>query len=87
MILRIIISAPIVALFFALPVYLIASEGPLLIVFIVKYAGPSFLIAFILFGYSKGMIYQRIFDGSLLNEEDVSEHLSLSIGNLEELEE
>lgn len=81
---RIVLSALPAIPIYVCPLYLIAPRRYVFIIFTLKYALPSFLITFLLFGHSK-MIYERL---GLIREDDVEEsETSMNLGKLEEAEE
>ena len=82
---RVVLSALAIVPIFVCPVYLISSSRFVFAVLMVKYAIPSFIIGFILFGHSK-TIYERF---NLINEEEISLELenSLNMGQIEDVEE
>ena len=84
-IIRLSLSAIPISLLFVLPVFLIASRNMVLPIFLIKYAIPSFVIAFFLYGYSKA-IYQRF---NLVMDEDTTVTLEkgMNMGRFEEQED
>ena len=65
---RVALSSIAVIPIYVCPVYLIESKKYIIAILTVKYGIPSFMIGFLLYGYSK-LIYERF---NLINEEDVS---------------
>lgn len=84
-ILRLLLSAIPIVIVFVLPEILIASRSVVLPIFLSKYALPSYIIGFLLFGYSK-RVYQRY---NLVNIEDTNVILEkgLNMGRFEEQED
>lgn len=82
---RLVLSAIPIGLIFLPPVLLIASRNMVLPILLVKYAAPSFLIGFLLYGYSK-QIYQKF---NLVNNEETSIVLEkgMNMGRFEEQED
>ena len=82
---RLVLSAVPIGLIFLPPLLLIASRNMVLPILLIKYAVPSFVIGFILYGYSKPM-YQKF---NLVNNEETSIVLEkgMNMGRFEEQED
>ncbi len=80
--LRLSLSTIPIGLIFLLPVLLIASRSMVLPILLIKYSVPSFLIGFVLYGYSK-QIFQKF---NLVNNEETSIVLEkgMNMGRFEE---
>jgi hypothetical protein len=79
------LSAIPIGLIFLAPVLLIASRNMVLPILLIKYSVPSFLIGFLLYGYSK-QIFQKF---NLVNNEETSIVLEkgMNMGRFEEQED
>jgi len=82
---RIVLSAIVVVPLYVCPVFLIKSSKFVLPIFFIKYALPTFLAGFLLFGYSK-ILYERF---NLVNDEDTNVALekAMNMGRFEEQED
>lgn len=80
---RVVLSAMPVVPLYVCPIFLIESKRYIFSILTIKYGIPSFVVGFLLYGYSKA-IYERF---NLMNEEDVSLDSSLNMGKLEDAEE
>ena len=80
--LRLSLSTIPIGLIFLLPVLLIASRSMVLPILLIKYSVPSFLIGFVLYGYSR-QIFQKF---NLVNNEETSIVLEkgMNMGRFEE---
>lgn len=84
-IIRVALSAIPVVVIFVCPLYFIQSRAYVIPILAFKYAIPSFVIGFLLYGYSKSM-YAKF---GLVNEEDtiVVKEKGLNMGRFEEQED
>lgn len=72
------LSAILIVPFFVCPSFLIESNSHIILVMLFKYALPSFGLGYVLYGFSRPLVYERM---GLINKEDVSDkEVRMNIG-------